>query len=419
LSTCSYCVLTVPDNTPDLANYQKESSNSSNIWHNLIVAPAKPLKTERQQLTDALKTAETLTESKSEERWRNSVSLQGANKKIEVRAQNDHTEARVLVDSGAGKLLTAVPHRAFRKSIEAFTSASVELSAEEDKLITEHGHRRLSLEHTDPEEFPEPLDVGEPLQAALELSGAVLSEALDLTGRCASIDATRPSLNSIALGSNKGKLVLVGTNSYRLTKIELDVKNDVELNEPLLVHLTTGKAVAKDLRARKAEEVELQLHSQGVAIDYDKVSWRSRRLIGRFPQWEHLIPDQGYNLTLQREELSSVLKAIKAVAAGNAPVRLELGNEIIVRYHSSEIGVLEERLPGSEWDGYKLTVGFSDKYLEDMLRVIEGEEIKGMLTTELRPAYFSSDGRGYLVMPVRTNEITDKDHIVDAEGEAV
>jgi len=380
---------------------------------------AKPVSVDKDQLAEALKTVEPLTQARSEEKWRSSVMIESAPRKVRVRAQNDNTEATIALNATSGILSSAVPHRAFRKSIDAFAEGKVELSSDEDKLKASRGHRTLSLTQAAGDEFPEPLDVGEPLadQAALKLAGDTLAEALALTGRCASVDETRPSLNSVALDSSGGKLVMVATNSYHLTKIELDVKNDVQLSEPLLVHLSAALAMAKDLKSRKAELAELQLYSDGVSVDYDQVGWRSRRLLGSFPAWRHLLPEQGFELRLDRDELTSSLKAIRAVASGNAPVRIELGSEVIVKYKSMEIGQLEERLPSAVWDGNPMTVGFSHQYLEDLLRVVQGDEITGMLTSETHPAYFSSPGRGYLVMPVRNTEIiTDIDRIAGADS---
>lgn len=368
----------------------------------------KSFRVDREELVAALKTVEPLTDPRSPASLFRNIKLQSRDGRLVVEAHSHDADVSVELEA-EGQLAASLPHRAIYRAIKAFKGDQLSLRSPSAKALEiKSGQRSMTLEATKPEGGEGAYaEIGD-RKTSFTAPGPELAELLALAARCAGTDQTRPLINTVAVDVEHGHPTLVATDSYRLVVLRLDDVNADAVEAPQLFNLDAAKALARDLKTRKPEEVEVEAGSAGTSVSYDGVRWFIRNVEGQYPHWRSLLPGDGKRVLLDREELGEALKAVNAVAVGDEPMRVELGEKISVTYRAIDVGVLTEALPESSWEGEPMAIGLHPQRLADLLPIIEGEKIEGWITTPLRGVIFESPGRKFVVMPIRLNEIDPK-----------
>lgn len=380
-------------------------------------APAsKGITVSRDELKSVLRTAEAGIDARSPRPEAKNVRLAISDGALRVEAARVG-EMRVIGSvpkrGRIRKLDVQLPHKSFARVIEA-SGDEIVIELADDALELRSARRTLRL-HTKPgEQFPrEPRADGATDLAVVDGDG--LATALGIACRCAASDEVRPIIRSVALDFEGDTLTLVATDSYRLCMLPLDIERLGSAPErPLLLNLDEAKALAKDLRREKPEQVKLacfETQRPGLVITYGNRQWTAYEVRGTYPEWRSLVPSDGARLEIDRNELDELLKGVAAVKgdrSGGArndsvgALKFEFGTQTQARFEAPDIGELIEQLPSVHYEGEPLTVAFNPALLADALLVVEDETLRATIAGPTRPILFrSEDDAGYLLMPVR------------------
>ena len=134
-----------------------------------------------------------------------------------------------------------------------------------------------------------------------------------------------------------------------------------------------------------------------------------RLLEGEFMNYRRIIPsDNNCRVVLNRNDfLDGVERASLLAKVGkNNLVRLEIKDGSIEITSKSEEGNVKEYIIVSK-EGNDLTIGFNSKYLIDVLKVIDDENIVLLFNTSVSPCLVkpvSGDNFEYLILPVRISQ---------------
>jgi DNA polymerase-3 subunit beta len=231
-----------------------------------------------------------------------------------------------------------------------------------------------------------------------------LLETIDRVARSASRDESRPVLTGILVRLEAGKLVMVATDSYRLSVKE------TELTEapPELEAIIPARALTELSRLAGGEAVELGVHENHVVFGTstgDSDAWlTTRRIDGQFPNYKQLLPETfEVELTLPKSELADVVRRASVLALRNSPLRLRLAEgELTVSAQTQDVGETRETMPAA-YSGEEFVIGFNAEFLRDGVDSIVGDDVRVKLINPLRPAILE-DAAGdftYLIMPIR------------------
>ena len=227
-----------------------------------------------------------------------------------------------------------------------------------------------------------------------------LLETVDRVARSASRDESRPVLTGILVRFEAGKLVMVATDSYRLSVKE------TELGEaaPELEAIIPARALTELSRLAGGETVELGVHENHVVFGTGDAWLTTRRIDGQFPNYRQLLPDTfEVELTLPKAELADVVRRASVLALRNSPLRLRLAEgELTVSAQTQDVGETHETMPAA-YSGEEFLIGFNAEFLRDGVDSIVGDDVKVKLINPLRPAILE-DAAGdftYLIMPIR------------------
>ena len=232
-----------------------------------------------------------------------------------------------------------------------------------------------------------------------------LLETISRVARSASRDESRPVLTGILVRFEAGKLVMVATDSYRLSVKE----TDLEAAAPELEAIIPARALQELSRLAGGETVELGVHENHVVFGTSSPgggeAWlTTRRIDGQFPNYRQLLPETfEVELTIARAELGDVVRRVAVMAQRNSPLRLRFAEgELTVSAQTQDVGEAKESLPVS-YTGDEFVIGFNAEFLRDGVDSIVGEDVQVKLINPLRPAILV-DPTGdftYLIMPIR------------------
>ena len=227
-----------------------------------------------------------------------------------------------------------------------------------------------------------------------------LLETISRVARSASRDESRPVLTGILVRFEAGKLVMVATDSYRLSVKE----TELEATAPELEAIIPARALQELSRLAGGETIELGVHENHVVFGTGDAWLTTRRIDGQFPNYRQLLPETfEVELTIARAELGDVVRRVAVMAQRNSPLRLRFAEgELTVSAQTQDVGEAKESLPVS-YTGEEFVIGFNAEFLRDGVDSIAGDDVQVKLINPLRPAILV-DPTGdftYLIMPIR------------------
>ncbi len=227
-----------------------------------------------------------------------------------------------------------------------------------------------------------------------------LLETIERVARSASRDESRPVLTGILVRFEAGKLVMVATDSYRLSVKETQLGEDA----PELEAIVPARALTELSRLGGGDTVDLGVHENHVVFGTGEAWLTTRRIDGQFPNYRQLLPETfEVELTLPRAELADVVRRASVLALRNSPLRLRFAEgELTVSAQTQDVGETQESLPAA-YSGEDFVIGFNAEFLRDGIDSIVGDDVQVKLINPLRPAILE-DAAGdftYLIMPIR------------------
>jgi DNA polymerase III subunit beta len=282
---------------------------------------------------------------------------------------------------------------------------AIELRPSEQDVELLSGGAVFHLRTLRAEDFPT-LPSPEPTNR-LALPAEAFVETVSRVARSASRDETRPVLTGILLSASAQELVMVATDSYRLsvkrTTLDAPLEGSLEANVP-------ARALQELARiAGQADPASLTASVQDgqVVFELDGIVLSSRLIDGQFPNYRQLLPDSvEHELRLATAELTDVVRRISLLAQKNTPLRMSFREgDLTVSAQTPDVGEASETIP-VPFSGEPFEIGFNPEFLKDGLESIDSDELVLKLISPIRPGLIEAPESGdfiYLIMPIRLN----------------
>jgi DNA polymerase-3 subunit beta len=282
------------------------------------------------------------------------------------------------------------------------SEVAIEYRPEEGTVQIVSGAYSSRLHVFNAEDFPRLPAVDAQLHA---IDRDALLETVDRVARSASRDESRPVLTGILVRFEGGKLVMVATDSYRLSVKETELSDAA----PELEAIIPARALTELSRLAGGDTIDLGVHENHVVFGTGSGSgadaWlTTRRIDGQFPNYRQLLPESfEVELTLPKAELADVVRRASVLALRNSPLRLRLAEgELTVSAQTQDVGETQETIPTS-YSGEEFVIGFNAEFLRDGVESIAGDDVRVKLINPLRPAILEDAAADftYLIMPIR------------------
>ncbi|MGH8050598.1 MAG: DNA polymerase III subunit beta [Arenimonas sp.] len=324
------------------------------------------------------------------------LSMTGTDLEVEMIARSEVDDA----ENGE----TTIPARKLFEIVRALPDGSkVTLSQSGDKVTVQAGRSRFSLATLPSRDFPavEDLDLVE----RIRVSESALKELIERTAFAMAQQDVRYYLNGLLLDLRESSLRCVATDGHRLALCEAELPEGAQTRKQIIVP-RKGVLELQRLLEGGDREVELEVGRNHLRMRRTDVTFTSKLIDGRFPDYEAVIPiGADKEVKVDREALRAALQ--RAAILSNEKyrgVKLEISpGQLRIIANNPESEEAQEELE-AETKIDNLSIGFNVTYLLDALSALREEHVilnlrDGNSSALVREA--SHDRSRHVVMPLR------------------
>jgi len=324
------------------------------------------------------------------------LSLTGTDLEVEMIAR------AAVEDAQDGE--TTIPARKLFEIVRALPDGSrVTVSQSGDKVSVSAGRSRFTLSTLPANDFPS-VDEVEATER-VSVPEATLKELIERTAFAMAQQDVRYYLNGLLFDLREQSLRCVATDGHRLALCEAPLEQAVATKRQIIVP-RKGVTELQRLLEGGDRSLELEVGRSHIRVKRDDVSFTSKLIDGRFPDYEAVIPiGAEKEVRVDREVIRAALQ--RAAILSNEKyrgVRVEISPGLLrINAHNPEQEEAQEEIE-AETRVDSLAIGFNVNYLMDALGALRDE----FIVIQLRDANSSalvreagSDKCRHVVMPLR------------------
>jgi len=257
-------------------------------------------------------------------------------------------------------------------------------------------------------EFPVPANTDE--KTSFIINANILKEMIKKTKFAISTDETRYTLNGICLNLKENQVKMIATDGHRLAYIKEEIPLTIKEETSVIV---PNKILNELLRLlpEEGEKVKISFSKNYITFHIpEDISITSRLIEGTFPNYEQVIPKEtDKQIKVNTQKLLDAVRRVSILTEEKSNlIKLKAENATLVVIGSTpSSGEAKEEVEIS-LSGNEIEVGFNAKYIMDVLKALDTEEMVFELSSSASPVLirpYSKDvkDKNYLcvVMPVR------------------
>jgi len=272
-----------------------------------------------------------------------------------------------------------------------------------ERVLVNAGRSRFTLATLPATEFPVIENIE--LVERVSLSEATLKSLMERTSFAMAHQDVRYYLNGMLLDLREHSLRCVATDGHRLALAETKVESKISAARQIIVP-RKGVIELQGLFEAGEGVVELEFGRNHLRVRRGGVTFTSKLIDGRFPDYEAVVPiGADKEVRVNRDELRAALQ--RAAILSNEKyrgVKLEVGpNRLRIVAHNPEQEEAVEEVEAKTGVA-DLSVGFNVNYLLDALGALGGDEVllclrDGQSSCLIRKP--ESDDTRHVIMPLR------------------
>ena len=227
------------------------------------------------------------------------------------------------------------------------------------------------------------------------------------TAFSASLDESKGIIVGILIEIEKEKLNMIAIDGFRMAILREALKNEKEkkivIGAKILIEI--AKIFSED---DVDDDIEMLVSDKIAVISMEDTKITLRLLAGEFIKYKSILPQESRTtVILRRDDLLDCMEraALLAKEGKNNLIVLKISDDVLEVTSKCDEGDLREEII-AEKNGDSLEIGFNSKYIIDVLKVIEEEEVKLELNTNITPCMIKpveGESFEYLILPVRMN----------------
>ncbi|MES2858005.1 MAG: DNA polymerase III subunit beta [Pseudomonadota bacterium] len=324
------------------------------------------------------------------------LSLTGTDLEVEM-------VARTAVEDGQDGEIT-IPARKLFEIVRALPDGSkITVTQNGDKVTVQAGRSRFSLASLPANDFPSVDEVEATERIAVP--EVALKELIERTAFAMAQQDVRYYLNGLLFDLRDSVLRCVATDGHRLALCEVTLADGADGKRQIIVP-RKGVQELQRLLEGGDRSLELELGRNHIRVKRDDVTFTSKLIDGKFPDYEAVIPiGADREVKVDREVFRAALQRASILSNEKyRGVRVEISpGQLKISAHNPEQEEAQEEIEAdTRVDG--LAIGFNVNYLLDALSALRDEHVVMLL----RDANSSALVRGadsqhcrHVVMPLR------------------
>lgn len=334
-----------------------------------------------------------------------SLFLTASNNEISIQAVIKDKRRLQVEEDG----VVVIPGKYFIEIVKKIEAKDIDISTFEENIVKIIADRSLfSLNTYDKDTYP--LITFNDAEISITMDVPNLKQLIKKTTFAASLSESRVILTGISFVTDKRKMEVVATDSYRLAKKFMVFEKEY----PDIRSIIPGKSLEELSRIIDETEnkVDIQFSPLKVLFKYKNIWFQSRLIDGNYPNTSNLIPtDFLLSIKFNKNELIAAVERASLFTSFDSSniVKMKVNNDKTVEISSTnnEIGAVKEELVPLECSNFlTFEIAFSSRYFLDALRSFDSTEISVHFTGEIKPFIITGQydvNLTQLILPVRVS----------------
>lgn len=295
-----------------------------------------------------------------------------------------------------------VPARLIHEFVGSLPGGILVLKQTENRLAIDAGKYQSTINGISAEDYPVMPVISKGKK--WNISSKALKEALQQTVMAASSDESRPVLTGIYFHSDKGRLFIAATDSYRLaekdimaTKEEIDLLIPVTAMQELLRIIDDGD-----------DQISVTHDEQQVLFTVGDIELVARLIDGNYPDYKKLIPEKFQVVaSTKKADFANITKVSSLFAresAGSVSIDVnEESQQISIHSIASQLGentaASDAKVKGAG------AITLNSRYIIDALHACLGDEVELAFNGKLEPCVIRDPKRKdytHIIMPLKS-----------------
>ncbi|NIK79300.1 DNA polymerase-3 subunit beta [Paenibacillus castaneae] len=302
-----------------------------------------------------------------------------------------------------------LPAKFFVEIVKKLPSEQViiEVSSSYQTMIRS-GSTEIQMVGLDPEEFPVLPSIEQ--NDVLQVPGDLLKAMIRQTVLAASASEQTPILTGVLWNLLEGELKFVATDRHRLASRTAQVDTEAQFKFSNVVISAKTLIELSKLVPEQHALVDIVVADNQVLFKLGNVLFYTRILDGTYPDTSKIIPQ-----TFKTELVLDTKNVMDAIDRAYLMSREEKTNivrlmtledgTIEISSSSTELGRVTEQLEAKQFNGEPLRIAFNSKYMLDVLKVIDSEQLFIGFTGAMSPIIIRPIDHAYsmyVILPYRT-----------------
>ncbi|MBN2402414.1 MAG: DNA polymerase III subunit beta [Spirochaetes bacterium] len=265
----------------------------------------------------------------------------------------------------------------------------------------------FTLLGTQGDNFPEIPDFYE--QGAVEIDQGDLKDMIRKVIYAAATDTIKPFFNGVFFVSqSRENLTLVATDSRRLSIITRNLKNEIDLDEGIIIPL---KAVHELQRLLESDGTcSFSMQGNQCFFKIGGTQFVTRTIDHKFPNYTQVIPkEQDIAVNVSRGKFMETLR--RALIFTRMPANTVIchfkKDLLTIEVKTSELGECVEDIAAVSDIKEDIAIGLNAQFLFDSIKEMDSETVNIGLTGQMSPVKFTPDNDPdfiSVIMPIKVKE---------------
>lgn len=300
-----------------------------------------------------------------------------------------------------GKL--ALEAKIFFEIIRKLPNDDVSISLiENNQVIIKSGKAKFTVMSQSGEDFPVLPYVEK--DSEYKILTHVLKDMIRKTIFAVSLDESRPTLTGELFEVENGFFNVVAIDGYRASFIQTEMETE-NFDTNAIIPASTLSELVRILGDDEAEEISMFFAENHVLFELPDCVVVSRLLEGEFVKYKQFFPDEYKTLiTVDRYNLlQSLERSLLMSRDKKNPVIFNIETGELTVTSTTEMGEFIENF-NIEIEGDSLKIGFNPKYLMDILKAVDGDNISMQFGTSSNPCIIKDLENSHvkhLLLPLR------------------
>ncbi len=240
----------------------------------------------------------------------------------------------------------------------------------------------------------------------IKICECILKDLIKSTIFSVAQEETRPILTGVLFDFTENNLNLVAIDGYRLALRTENIKSNFSVKEVI-----PGKTLSElnKILTDCEELVEMSFDKNHILFKTNNTKISSRLLEGEFIEYNNIIPTEFETIfSINKNDIQECIERASLVTrdgdSNTSLVILNIKNNLLEISSRSKLGNFREEILIKSIKNNDLRIAFNSKYLLDIFKVIDSEDVIVNCNTAVTPCIIkgqNNEASIYLVLPVK------------------